>query len=109
MDANLAFSRYETDIVAKAKKYLIPGLDWDDVAQELRITLWRKLPQYKPSRASERTFADRIMQRRLIDLHRTAERKKRYHDNHHDSFDAMMESGYDLSDGKWIHVDFLDL
>lgn len=86
------FTLYEEDIVAKAKTTYVPGMDWEDIAQELRIILWRKLPKYKKSkRCSEKTFAQRIMSNRIKDLIRSANRDKRFLSIFHISWDAIYE------------------
>ncbi|MCX6734506.1 MAG: hypothetical protein NTZ25_01185 [Candidatus Peregrinibacteria bacterium] len=98
MNENTAFLRHEDDIVAKAKHFQIPGYDWEDIAQELRIALWRKLPKFLAKKASERTFADRIMRSRIIDLNRTANRQKRFLDNNHLSYEDLAEKEFYLKD-----------
>lgn len=75
---------YATDIEAKAKTTLIPGLDWQDIAQELDIALWRGLPKFQGrNKAQERTFAQRVMRNRILDLAKSANRQKRYLDSYH--------------------------
>ena len=75
---------YAADISAKAKTTLIPGLDWQDIAQELDIALWRGLPKYQGrNKAQERTFAQRVMRNRILDLAKSANRQKRYLDSNH--------------------------
>ncbi len=64
------FQDFEKDLVAKSKSTHIPGLDWEDIAQDLRITLWQKMSRYDPKRGSPRTFAVKVMRNRIIDLAR---------------------------------------
>lgn len=91
---NPSFKDHECDVVAKANSTFIPGQDADDIAQELRIELWRKLPKYDPRRgASVRTFAQLIMRSCLANLAKAAKRDKRYLSIHHLSLESLMESG----------------
>jgi len=66
----MRFEDFESDIVAKAKSAHIPGMEWEDVAQEFRLALWLAERRFDPKRASARTFAVRIMNNKLIDLAR---------------------------------------
>jgi len=104
-------SKYKDDILGKAKTSRIPNMDWQDVAQTLDVALWRKLPSFQGRNgASERTFAQRIMQTAIMDLGRTANRKKRIIDSKHLSLDELMErgengeAGFDLEDPNWQRV-----
>ena len=67
----------EPDIIGKARSFRIPGMDIKDVAQELRIQLWRKFHLFNPQKASFRTWTIRVIRNKLIDLHRRASTKKR--------------------------------
>lgn len=81
---------YSDDILGKAWTFRIPGLDPEDIAQELDIILWQKLRKFRGNNgASERTFAVRVMQNRLLDLAKAANRKKRYGDSHHFVFSQL--------------------
>jgi len=56
------------------------GMDPDDIAQELALDLWRRRGAFDPSRASFRTFADRVIAHRIATLaaptvHRANERE----------------------------------
>lgn len=53
-----------------SKKYRIQGLDWKDVAQEVRIHLWRKLKHYDVTRSSIKTWATKVIKNKIIDLSR---------------------------------------
>lgn len=88
---SMRFLLFEKDIVAKAKTYSIPGMDWEDIAQELRLALWLNLPKFQPGKASERTFANRIMENKIKDLAKFTNRKKRWIDSHYISLDELME------------------
>jgi len=84
---------YAADITAKAKTNFIPGMEWQDIAQELDIALWRALPKYQGrNQAKERTFAQTIMRNRIIDLKKYASRQKRQLDSHHLLFSELEET-----------------
>jgi RNA polymerase sigma factor (sigma-70 family) len=46
----------------------IPGVDADDIAQDLFLDLWRRCNAFDPSRATFATFADRIVAHRVARL-----------------------------------------
>lgn len=84
---------YANDITAKAKDYSIPGMDWQDIAQELDIALWIALPKFRGlNNAQERTFAQRVMRNRIFDLHKAASRQKRLLDSNHLTFSELEET-----------------
>lgn len=85
-------SKYQDDILGKAKTYRIPNMEWQDIAQELDIILWQKLGKFQGrNNASERTFAMKVMRNKIIDLAKAANRKKRLIDSYHLSLDELME------------------
>ena len=85
-------SKYQDDILGKAKTYNIPNMEWQDVAQELDIALWQNLGKFQGrNNASERTFAMKVMRNKIIDLAKTANRKKRLIDSYHLSLNELME------------------
>jgi len=88
---SINFLHYENDIVAKSKTYSIPNMDWEDIAQELRLAIWLNRNKFNPERANKRTFAIRIMRNKIIDLARTANRKKRLIDSYHLSLNELQE------------------
>ena len=53
-----------------SKKYRIWGLDWEDVAQEVRIHLWRKLKYYDITKSALKTWATKVIRNKIIDLSR---------------------------------------
>jgi len=90
-------TKYQNDIIAKAKTYKIPGMEWQDIAQELDITLWLKLKKFQGrNNVSERTFAIKVMQNKIRDLVKYANRKKRWIDAHHLSLEELMEQGFEI-------------
>lgn len=94
---SINFQNHEKDIVAKAKlkRCWVPGSDWEDVAQELRLHLWLKRDKFQPDKASERTFVNRVLENKIRDLQKTASRQKRHIDSFHLTFSQLelTESG----------------
>ena len=62
----------EPDIRMFARGWKIPGLEEQDIEQELRIHLYNKLPKYNPYKSQLRTWASTVMRNRRIDLKRRA-------------------------------------
>lgn len=88
-------SKYQDDILGKAKTSHIPNMEWQDVAQELDITLWQKLGKFQGrNNASERTFAIKIMRNKILDLVKSANRQKRFIDSYHLFLDELMENEF---------------
>ncbi|MCP4662413.1 MAG: sigma-70 family RNA polymerase sigma factor [bacterium] len=58
-------------------QYGLTESDIDDLSQELRLDLLRRLPKYKPARSSRRTFASRLIinKVRTIIAERTAQKR----------------------------------
>lgn len=84
--------KYQDDILGKAKTSRIPNMEWQDVVQELDITLWQKLGKFQGrNNASERTFAVKVMRNKILDLVKFANRQKRFIDSYHLSLDELME------------------
>jgi len=88
----LNYEKYENEIIAKAKTYFVPSLEWKDTAQELRIALWKNLPKWDKNKATERTFAHIIMRNTIKNLIKKANRKKRLIDSHHFSLEDINDS-----------------
>ena len=68
--ADTAMGLIEHDLVTKCAKHSIRGFDSEDLAQELRLHLWRKLDRYDPTKAGFRTWANRVMNNRLKDMYK---------------------------------------
>lgn len=58
--------RFRADRLARSGA--VPGMDADDIAQDLRLDLLRRSEHYDPARASFPTFADRVTQNRVASL-----------------------------------------
>ena len=81
--SSIAMQIMEYDITCYSAKYHIRGYTQEDVAQELRLKLWKALPKYDPSKCGMRTWAIRVMKNHLNNLSRDAKRHKRiilYHE-----------------------------
>lgn len=90
MRINFFNNKYRDDILGKAKTTAIPGLDWKDVAQELDIALWLNLSKFKgTNNASERTFAQKVMKNKILDLAKAVNRQKRFLDRNHLVFSQL--------------------
>ena len=65
-------SRISRNISIRATRLVrsgvVPGLEIDDVEQELRLDLIRRARKYDPTKASFDTFADRIVANRIATL-----------------------------------------
>lgn len=72
-----ALEVFERDIGMFASRYNVPGMDFDDVAQDLRIQLWRKLDKYDPTKAGLRKWSWMVMGSRVKDLLRMANKKNK--------------------------------
>ncbi len=91
----MRFTLYEKDIVGKAKNSIVPSMEWQDIAQELRITLWQKLDKFQGKNgAKERTFAIAVMRNRVLDLNKAAHCKKRLVDSYHFSLEELIETEF---------------
>jgi len=51
-----------------ARTCYLPGMDADDIAQDLVLDLWRRRHAFDPAKASFATFADRIITNRAASL-----------------------------------------
>jgi len=81
----------ERDILAKSKTYHIKGMDWEDMAQIMRMTIWKVANKYDEKRGSKRTFIHFVIQNKLRDLARRTKTLKRYEDYNHLSLDSLIE------------------
>jgi len=83
---------FDGEVVALAKASNIPLFDQEDIAQELRIAVWRALPKYASDRgAKPKTFVRNVMQNCLRDLVRFSSREKRRMDVEALSLDELLD------------------
>jgi RNA polymerase sigma factor (sigma-70 family) len=57
------------------RNYFIPNWEMDDLAQELRLHLWKKLDRYDPAKSTFKSWSKRILRNKVIDLIRTANKQ----------------------------------
>lgn len=62
------WQQFEPTIIKLAKTYNIPPLEWQDIAQELRLHLWLKREQYNPQKSAYQTWATRVCKNKIKDL-----------------------------------------
>jgi RNA polymerase sigma factor (sigma-70 family) len=60
----------ENYIISTSNKYWIEGFDADDVAQELRMHLWRRIPKYNPTKGTIETWGYQVVVNRARDLYK---------------------------------------
>ena len=60
----------EPIIMAKAKKADVHSMDCDDIAQELRIKVWKQCQKFNSHKSNNKTYAEHIFKNRIIDLWR---------------------------------------
>lgn len=102
----LAMSVLEHDIDWIASRYWIPGYDIDDLKQELRLELWRKIKLFDHTKEIKlRSWANTVMRNHMRRLLRDANRKKRGGDCEFVDFDKVKWVSIDNSDGL---IEFLD-
>ena len=69
--------QFEPTLIKLAKTYKIPPLEWEDIAQELRIQLWLKREKYNPKKATYENWAYIVCRKKIVDLARYYDAKKR--------------------------------
>lgn len=96
-DKKMDFRDFEEKIKIISKAVKIPGMESDDIAQELRLAVWKKSEKYNPDRGSQATFFNKIVRNRLIDLYRRSQSKKNRINNNHISIEEAMILGDDIN------------
>lgn len=77
-----------------ARTYQIPGMDYEDVMQELRLVCWEALKRWTPDRGAKlSTYACVVAKTRMKELFRSSQAKKRVDDNRVESIDEELENG----------------
>jgi RNA polymerase sigma factor (sigma-70 family) len=66
--------------ICKQDSYQVRGMSPNDIAQELRLHLWNKIPLYDPRKSSLKTWAYKVFNNKIKDLKRNTFRNKRYID-----------------------------
>ena len=104
--SELALMVLEHDIDWVASRYYIPGYDLDDLKQELRLELWRKVKMFDHTKEVRlRTWANTVMRNHLRRLLRDSTRKKRGGDCEFIDFDKVLRIDLGNPDD---FIDFLD-
>jgi RNA polymerase sigma factor (sigma-70 family) len=57
-------------VVSISNKYWIEGFEADDIAQELRLHIWKKMDNYDPNRGTIDSWAYKVLQNRARDLYK---------------------------------------
>jgi len=91
----------EYDIFQLSLRYKIPNYGPEDIAQELRLELWKALKSFTPGDPGLRTFTNVVCRRKLYKLIRGAQTHKRK--IHYDTCPMDEERiGSIISDGETI-------
>ena len=88
----------EQIIVSESKKHNIPGMDWQDIAQEIRIKLWQKEKLFDPAKSSYKTWANKVMRNCIYDLLKASNTKKASYLNNAVSIEMLQENGIDIDE-----------
>jgi len=83
--------QFEPTLIKLAKTYKIPPLEWEDIAQELRLHLWLKEKNRKKSIKDYNNWAYIVCRRKLIDLARKYNKKIKTI-----SFEELREKGIEI-------------
>ncbi|HOL54257.1 MAG TPA: sigma-70 family RNA polymerase sigma factor [Candidatus Paceibacterota bacterium] len=68
---------FEPILIAESHKYHIPGLEAEDIQQEVRLRLWIKYPTFLKEKSSFRTWANKVMKNCIKNMMRDAKRECR--------------------------------
>jgi len=68
---------FDKTIVKLAKTYQIPPLEWEDIAQELRLHLWENREKYNPDKGSYDNWAYINCKNKIKDLAKYYKRNNR--------------------------------
>jgi RNA polymerase sigma factor (sigma-70 family) len=102
----LAMTVLEHDIDWIASRYWIPGYELDDLKQELRLELWKKIKMFDHTKEIRlRTWANTVMRNHMRRLLRDANAKKRGGDCEMVDFDYIVQKDLGNPDD---FIDFLD-
>ena len=82
---------FEHIIEAEARKHNIAGMDWQDIAQEIRIKLWNKRQLFDSAKSSYKTWANKVMKNCINDLFRLSKTKKASYLNEAISIESLRE------------------
>ena len=88
---NKHLKEFDPIIIAEAHLHDIPGMDWQDIAQEIRIHLWNKFDLFDVKKSSFKTWANRVMKNRIKNLIRDANTKSHQYINRAISIEELQE------------------
>jgi|GEM_PF-5397429 len=74
-DLNELLQQLEPYIVVRAQKSSIAGMDWEDIAQELRIEVWKKYDKIINGKSKPTTFTFKLFRNKEISLWRRSKPK----------------------------------
>jgi DNA-directed RNA polymerase specialized sigma24 family protein len=101
---------FDPTIIKLAKAYQIPNMDWQDIAQELRIHLWQKEKTHTPR--NYQGWAYITCHKKIIDLWKYTTRQKRCPREPNISLEVLLENGFEIGEDHKLYyqgedVDFL--
>lgn len=101
-----AMQMLDKDIVELSKQFAIWGHTPEEVAQELRWQIFRKIHLYDPTKASIRTWGVSVCRRRLIDMDRVGNKKNVDVLNTMRWVPLEVEDSGTGEEGHWFTADF---
>lgn len=96
---NIDVLAYQVDIRAKARRVHVPGMEAEDIFQEVMLHLLTVQGKYDPKKSNPRTFVSRVATNKIRDLIRRSHAQKRGL-LQTVSLDALIEDGFDISDAS---------
>lgn len=69
-------AEFEPIIKAESRKHYIPGMTWEDIAQEIRLKLWIKWRLFDKEKAGFKTWANKVMKNTIRNLARQSKTQK---------------------------------
>jgi len=91
--------QFEPTITKLSYAYKIKPLEPCDIANELRLHLWKKRHLYDASKGSYKNWAYILCKNRIRNLAKYYRRKKR-DQSKTDSLSVLLDKGYDISNGQ---------
>lgn len=94
MNFEMWLNENESLLWKMARTYQIPGMEYEDVMQELRLVCWEALKRWTPDRGAKlSTYACVVAKTRMKELFRSSQAKKRAESNRVDSINETVENG----------------
>ena len=95
-------SGFDRIIKAESFRHDIPGLDPDDIAQKIRIRLWRKFHLFNPEKASFKTWSNVLMRNAIKNMKRDAYNRTNAPLNTAVSIQVLEENGLEIDEDRKI-------